>query len=146
MQFWKKPPYLRERKPRYLRVDRSSGLETPLGCMTLMQASSPQGERGAYRLESLLGRIMQQSQWNLISLIYTRTRTNESTHVLKEVQPPRRDPSPNRPCLLGSTKLPQEKLRSRSPFLTRSLTNKKKEISYPDKRKSARSTLTQYYH
>ena len=51
--------------------------------MTLMQASSPQGKRGVYRPKSLLGRIMQQNQWNLISLIYTLTRTNESTHILK---------------------------------------------------------------
>jgi len=130
MHFWKRPPYLRERKPHHLRVDRSSGPETPLDYMTLMQASSPQGERGAYGPESPLGRIIQQSQRNLISLIYTPTRTNESTHILKEVQAPRRDPSPTPPCLLGSTKLPQEKLQSGSPFLTCSLTNKKYRDMY----------------
>jgi len=58
MQFWKWPHYLRERKPHHLRVDRSSGPEIPLGYMTLLQASSPQGERGAYGPESPLGHIM----------------------------------------------------------------------------------------
>jgi len=130
MQFWKWPPYIRERKPRHLRVDRSSGPETPLGCMTLMQASSPQGEGGAHRPESPLSRIMYQSQRNLIFLIYIPTRINESTYVLNEVQLPRKGPSPTRPSLLGGTKLPHEKLRSRSPFLTRSLTDKKRK-RYP---------------
>ena len=77
MQFWKWPHYPRERKPRHLRVDGSSGPETPLGCMALMQTTSPQGERGALGPESPLGRIMQQSKRNLISLIYTLTRANE---------------------------------------------------------------------
>jgi len=49
--------YLRERKPRHLRVNGSSGPETPLGCMALMQTTSPQGERGALGLVSALGRI-----------------------------------------------------------------------------------------
>jgi len=57
MQFWKWPHYLRERKPCHLRVDGSSGPETLLGCMTLMQTTSPQGERGALGPESALGRI-----------------------------------------------------------------------------------------
>jgi len=57
MQFQKWPHYLRERKPHHLRVDGSSGPETPLGCMTLMQTTSPQGERGALGPESPLGRI-----------------------------------------------------------------------------------------
>jgi len=57
MQFRKWLHYLRERKPRHLRVNGSSGLETPLGCMALMQTTSPQGERGALRLVSPLGRI-----------------------------------------------------------------------------------------
>ena len=57
MQFWKWPHYLRERKPRHLRVNGSSRPETSFGCMALMQTTSPQGERGAPRLESPLGRI-----------------------------------------------------------------------------------------
>jgi len=57
MQFWKWPHYLRERKPRHPRVDGSSGPETPLGCMTLRQTISPQGEQGALEPESQLGRI-----------------------------------------------------------------------------------------
>jgi len=57
MQFRKWPHYLRKRKPRHLRVNGSSGPETPLGCMALMQTTSPQGERGALGLESPLGRI-----------------------------------------------------------------------------------------
>jgi len=57
MQFWKWPHYLRERKPRHLRVNGSSGLETLLGCMALMQTTSPEGERGALGLEFPLGRI-----------------------------------------------------------------------------------------
>ena len=57
MQFRKWPHYLRERKPRHLRVDGRSGLETPPGCMALMQTTSPQGEQGALGPESPLGRI-----------------------------------------------------------------------------------------
>jgi len=57
MQFRKWPHYLRERKPRHPRVDGSSGPETPLGCMTLRQTISSQGERGALGPEAPLGRI-----------------------------------------------------------------------------------------
>jgi len=57
MQFRKWPHYLRERKPRHLRVNGSSGPETPLGYMALMQTTTPQGERGALGLESPLGHI-----------------------------------------------------------------------------------------
>jgi len=57
MQFRKWPHYLREGKPRRLRVNGSSGPETPFSCMALMQTTSPQGERGALGPESPLGRI-----------------------------------------------------------------------------------------
>jgi len=46
-----------ERKTRHLRVNGSSGLEAPLGCMALIQTTSHQGERGALWLESPLGHI-----------------------------------------------------------------------------------------
>jgi len=57
MQFRKWPHYLRERKPHHLRVNGSSEPKTPLGCMALMQTTSPQGELGAIWLESPLGHI-----------------------------------------------------------------------------------------
>ena len=66
MQFRKWPHYLREGKPRHLRVNGSSELETPLGCMALMQTTSPQGERGALGLESPLG-------WIIHAVIQTET-------------------------------------------------------------------------
>jgi len=62
MQFQKWPHYLREGKPRHLRVNGCAGPETPLGCRTLLQATSSRGEREVLRLESLFGRIMQQKQ------------------------------------------------------------------------------------
>ena len=81
MQFRKWPHYLRERKPRHLRLNGSSGPKTPLACMALIQTTSPQVERGALGLDSPHGRITHtaiQTETN-----YTPTMTNESAHVPK---------------------------------------------------------------
>ena len=69
---------------------------------------------------------MQHYKRKLISLIYTPTMTNESIHIPKEGQPPRRNPSPAHPYLEEETHAsPQEKVRSGSPLLTRALVDKR---------------------
>jgi len=52
---------------------------------------------------------MQQYKRKLISLIYTPTMTNGSTHVPKRGKPPARNPSPTHPYLKEETHASPEK-------------------------------------
>jgi len=98
MQFRKWPHYLRKRKPRHLRVYGSSGPETPLGCMALMQTTSPQGERGALGPESPLGRITHAAMQMETHLPYLHPDQDQWFRPRsKEVQPPWRNPKSDPP-------------------------------------------------
>jgi len=135
MQFLKRPRYLREGKPRHLRVNRRRGPETPLDRMAPMQVISPQGEQGALGLESPLGRITHAATQMKLHLPYLHP--NHDQWILPhspEVQTPQRNPSLYHPYLLEGTPLPQEKVWSGSPLLTRSLTTKKRGSLTPTKR------------
>ena len=129
MQFRKWPHYLRERKPRHLRVDGISGLETPLGCMALMQTTSPQGERGVSgRSPRSSASHMRQYKWKHISLIYTPAMPNESAHVPKRCN--HLGGIQVRPTLTSRrrrTPLPR-KVWSGSPLLTCALIDKRKRF------------------
>jgi len=141
MQFRKWPHYLRERKPHHLRVNGSSGMKTPLGCMALMQTTSPQGERGALGLESPLGRITPAAIQTETHLPYLHPDHDQWIHPCsKEGQPPWRNPSPTHPYLEEETPAsPREKVRSGSPLLIRVLSwIKGRKISRLNGKKSAR--------
>jgi len=140
MQFRKWPHYLREWKPRHLRVNGSSGPKTPLGYRALMQTTSPQGERGALELESALGRITHAAIQTETHLPYLHPDHDQWIHPgSKEVQPPQRNPSPTHPYLEEKTPAsPQEKVRSGSPLLIRALLwIKGRKISRLNGKKSA---------
>jgi len=110
MQFRKWPHYLRERKPCHLRVNGSSGPETPLSCMALMQTTSPQGERGALGPESPLGRITHAAMQMETHLPYLHPDQDQWIRPCsKEVQPPRRNPGPTHLYLEVETHASPEK-------------------------------------
>ena len=141
MQFRKWPHYLRERKSRHLRVNGSSGPETPLGCMALMQTTSPQGEQGALGPESPLGRIRHAAMQTETHLPYLHPDQNQWIRPRsKEVQPPRRNPSPTHPYLRRRHTLPPRRVRTGSLPLTRVLIDKRKRFLASTERKSARTS------
>jgi len=144
MQFRKWPHYLRERKPRHLRVNGSSGPKTPLGCMALMQTTSPQGERGALGLDSLLGRITHAAIQTETHLPYLHPNHDQWIRPRsKEGQPPRWNPSLTHPYLEVETHAsPREKVQSGSPLLIRALVDKKEKDFSPQRKEISTNVLT----